>query len=165
MLKFIDYHYANSLFFYRRIDGYGERVSASAATFFYSLGLCMILVNVVQQITGSLAPLARHLVPAADKPYNNAAEYLIAVPFAMFLHHVWLWRRTPLLSDRYAVLGEKNSRLMVGVGTLLSLVFAFACGYGRVNFSASLAIAGMLLLVQEVLYLALVRWAGIRSEA
>ena len=165
MLNFVEYHYANSLSLYKGLDGHGERCRASSASIFYSLGLCIIIINLVQQFTGSLAPLVRHLVPVADKPYDNAAEYLPAAPFAIVIHYFWLWRRTPHISKRYAVLGRAPSRIMVGVGMTLSLVFAFACGYGRVNLAASLVMAGMLLVAQELLYIALVRWAGGCREA
>lgn len=155
MLRFVEFHYTNALFLYKRIDGNGEKWRASGASFFWSMGVCMLGINVVQQFSGSLAPLVRGVISTVDKPYNNAAEYLLAVPFALVLNYCWLWKRTPLLEKRYAMLETKHDRWLVALGISLSLFFALACGYGRVNFWGSLALAGSIWMGQELLYLVL----------
>jgi len=161
MINFIEFHYANALFVYRRIDGYGERVSASAASIFYSLGFCAILINVIQNFTGSLAPFARQALGLPNKPYDTAAEFLLGVPFAFVLHYFWLWRRTPILEKRYAELDGNGKRWVALLGTLLSVAFVLICGYGRAHLLASLLLAASLLAAQELLFLALRKKFGV----
>lgn len=152
-LRFIEYYYTNAFYFYRRIDGKGrEQWRASGSSIFYSLGICMLGVNVVQQFTGSLAPLVREIIPAANRPYDNAAEYAFAIPFAFILNYKWLWKNTDILKKRYKILEAQNSRWMLLFGLLMSLAFALICGYGRVNFWFSLGIAIALLFLQELIY-------------
>lgn len=152
-LRFIEHHYTNAFYVYRRIDGKGgERWRASGSAFFYSAGICMLGVNIVQQFTGSLAPLVREIIPAANRPYDNAAEYAFAIPFAFILNYKWLWKNTDILKKRYKILEEQNGRRMLLFGLLMSLVFALICGYGRVNFWLSLGLAIALLFLQELIY-------------
>ena len=150
MFRFVEYHYTNALYLYKRIDGYGERISASAASIFFSLGVCMLGINVIQQFTDVLAAIARRLVPAAKN--DDAALYAVAAAFSLVLNYYWLGKRTPLLEKRYASLEAHHQRWLAPVGFLFSCAFALACGYGRVNFLGSLLIATSILVVQELLY-------------
>ena len=86
MINFVEYLYANNVFYYRRTERYGERVSASVTVFSYTLGFCIIALNFLQLFTGSLAPFVRQAAPAFNKPYNNAAEYVLIVPVALLVH-------------------------------------------------------------------------------
>ena len=165
MFNFVEYLYANSVYFYRRSEGFGERLSASVATISYSLGLCIIVLNFVQLFTGSLAPFVRELIPAANKPYNNAAELFLAFPPALILHYCWLWRRTPALLSRYAQLKIRHQRWVVPAGFFFSVLFAIACGYGRVNFALSLAIVATLAGLQALTYRVFIRRLRITREA
>jgi hypothetical protein len=157
MIRFIELCYANALFFYKRLDGHSEKWRAATACFFWFDGLFIFIINVIQQFTGSLAPLVRAAVPAADKPYNNAAETLLAVPFALVLLYYMLWERTPLLEARYAHLQKNHKRWLVALSFIFSMAFALACGYGRANFWGSLLLAALILVVQEALYRHLIK--------
>lgn len=152
MIPFIEFYYANALFLYKRIDGYGERWGAFGATIFWVGGLCMIALNAIQLFTGSLAPIVRAAVFSANKPYDNAAEYLLIVPIALALHYYVLSARSSVLEKKYAFLRTTNRRWLAGASFLFGAIFVVACGYGRVNFLMSLVLAALIMLMQHFLY-------------
>src|SRR3546814_8003406 len=96
--------------------------------------------------------MVRAILPVANKPYDNAAEYLLTIPFALVLVYWFLWKRTSVLEAQYAALEKTPRRWLVAVSFLLSCAFALACGYGRVNFWGSILVATSILLFQEWFY-------------
>lgn len=153
MFKFLEFYYTNALYFYRRLDGYGEKWRASGASIFWLVGACMLSFNIIQNFTGVVASTVRRLIPGVIN--DDAALYVVSTVFALIMNYFWLWKRTRILENRYAFLENNNSRWIVAFGTFMSLLFVLSCGYGRVNFWGSLALASLILIVQELLFLAL----------
>jgi hypothetical protein len=150
MLKFPEFHYTNSLYLYRHIDGYGERLRASGASIFYSFGACLLALNLVQQFTGSLGPLWRQLVPVIYRP--GLAEFMVLAVISIALNYYWLWRRTPLLESRYSFLRTQHKRWLAPAGSLLGVGFFVACMFALDYPAISLPIVGLILVAQELLY-------------
>lgn len=148
----IDLHYANAIFYYKKNEKSGELISAAAATFMYAFGFAALGINIVQLFIGSLAPYVRGLSPLFDRPYDNAAEYLIAFPAGFLLYYVFFWRRTSAVLDRYIWLEESPSRLMLGAGGALSMIFAVVVTFGRSHFLLSTFGALMVLLFHAMLW-------------
>lgn len=150
MFRFVEFHYINAIYLYRRIDGYGERISASAASILYSTGLWLLALNIFKRFAASLMPLWQQWVPVIYKP--KVAELLLLAALSMIVSYFWLWRRTPLLEERYSVLKTQNRRWLAAFGFLMSVGFFLASGYGLINFPLSLVFVSSSLILQELLY-------------
>lgn len=165
--RFIELFYANSLFFRRRLDGYGEKISASSHSIWFLACICLVLSNYMQAYL-KLPTLT--LQPFFPSQNEGSCVFIFAVAMTFVLSYFLLWRRSYSIEKKFSLLENKHTRILVLLGTLYSgCVFIIIVLLGSESLDSkplvdSNPLGWMLLLlvssylVQEIVYIVLMKY-------
>lgn len=170
--RFVEFFYANALYFYKRVDGNGEiesveRHRANGATLFFFANICLVFSNYLQAFLNLPALIIQPFFPSQNA---GSCAFIFAIAMTLTLSYFFLWRRSSSIEKKFALLENKHTRILVLLGTLYSGgVFILIVLLGSESLDSkplvdSNPLGWMLLLlvssylVQEIVYIVLMKY-------